>query len=210
MFRNRGTKTHSGFVGCRIVNRKNVWKHHIMEQSGAPTTDIRTVPSWRRVEIALIDTARRVRTAFDVRLAPLDLNLNQASLLAFVADFGDCNQTRLAELVGVGRAAAGSIVDQLEARGLVVLNPDPDDRRAWLVGCTPAGRDLIDQFYAVDADLRKELRSGISREERQQLASLLERLGNNVEAITNPHVSNSATVGGGATGPDQESETPHD
>lgn len=148
---------------------------------------VRSAPSWRRVEIALIFTARRLRNAFDIRLAPLDLNLNQASLLAYVADFGDCNQTRLAELVGVGRAAAGTIVDQLEARGLVVRNPDPQDRRVWLVGCTPAGRQLVDQFYAVDADFRNEVRNDISREDRQKLASLLERLGSNVDAIVNPN-----------------------
>ena len=53
----------------------------------------RSAPSWRRVEIALIDTARRLRNAFDHRLAELDLNLNQASLLAFVNDFGGTNQT---------------------------------------------------------------------------------------------------------------------
>ena len=46
----------------------------------------RSAPSWRRVEIALIGTARRLRNAFDHRLAELDLNLNQASLLAFVND----------------------------------------------------------------------------------------------------------------------------
>ena len=63
--------------------------------------------SWRRVEIALIDTAWRLRNAFDHRLAELDLNLNQASLLAFVNDFGGTNQTELAELSGsVGRRAA--------------------------------------------------------------------------------------------------------
>ncbi len=96
----------------------------------------RSAPSWRRVEIALIDTARRLRNAFDHRLAELDLNLNQASLLAFVNDFGGTNQTELAELVGVGRASCGAMIDQLEARGLVTRNPDPHDRRVWLVGIT--------------------------------------------------------------------------
>ena len=92
----------------------------------------RSVPSWRRVEIALIGTARRLRNAFDHRLAELDLNLNQASLLAFVNDFGGTNQTELAELVGVGRASCGAMIDQLEARGLVTRNPDPHDRRVYL------------------------------------------------------------------------------
>ncbi|MEO0491862.1 MAG: MarR family transcriptional regulator [Actinomycetota bacterium] len=143
----------------------------------------RTAPSWRRVEIALIDTARRLRSAFDHRLAELDLNLNQASLLAFVNDFGGTNQTELAELVGVGRASCGSMIDQLEGRGLVTRNPDPKDRRVWLVGITDDGSALVEQFYAVDQEFRSDIRRDISREERQQLASLLERLGTNVDAI---------------------------
>ena len=139
----------------------------------------RSVPSWRRVEIALIGTARRLRNAFDHRLAELDLNLNQASLLAFVNDFRGTNQTELAELVRVGRA----MIDQREARGLVTRNPDPHDRRVWLVGITDEGSALVQRFYAVDECFRQEIRHGISREERQQLATLLERLGTNVDAI---------------------------
>lgn len=143
----------------------------------------RSAPSWRRVEIALIHTARRLRNAFDHRLAELDLNLNQASLLAFVNDFGGTNQTELAEMVGVGRASCGTMIDQLEGRGLVERQPDAEDRRVWLVAITPEGSALVEKFYAVDEEFRKDIRRDISRDERQQLASLLERLGTNVDAI---------------------------
>ena len=143
----------------------------------------RTAPSWRRVEIALIAGAHKVAAAFDHRLAPLDLSLNQASLLAFVNDFGDSNQTELAEMVGIGRASIGTMIDRLEERGLVTRNPDPNDRRVWLVGITDEGAALVERFYEIDAGFQKEIRRDISRAERQQLASLLERLGTNVDAI---------------------------
>ena len=42
---------------------------------------------------------------------------------------------------------------------------------------------LVEKFYEIDAGFQKEIRRDISREERQQLASLLERLGSNVDAI---------------------------
>ncbi len=125
-------------------------------------------------------TARRLRSAFDQRLEPLDLNLNQASLLAYVADFGESTQTELAEMVDLGRAAIGTMIDQLEARGLLERLPDPADRRVWLVAATDAGREVVDRFYAVDAEFRQQLRQGISRSERQLLAELLERLDSNI------------------------------
>ncbi len=151
----------------------------------------RATPSWRRFEIAIIGTARRLRSAFDQRLEPLDLNLNQASLLAYVADFGESTQTELAEMVDLGRAAIGTMIDQLEARGLLERLPDPADRRVWLVAATDSGRDLVDRFYAIDADFRLELRQGISRSDRQLLAELLERLDTNI----NLNLQNSRTQG---------------
>jgi len=138
-------------------------------------------PSWRRFEIAIIGTARRLNTVFNTRIESLDLNLNQASLLAFVVDFGDSTQTALAEMIGIGRAATGTMIDQLEARGLLERRPDPGDRRVWLVAATDAGRTLVDRFYDVDRALRGELRRGIGRDDRQRLAELLERLDANID-----------------------------
>ena len=132
-------------------------------------------------------TARLVRTAFDVRLAPLELNLTQASLLGYVAEFGATTQTDLADRLGIGRAAIGSVIDQLQARQLVERQPNPIDRRVWLVAITPDGRTLADQVSHVDEVLRAELRHGIGREERQALAWVMTRLQHNLAtAISQP------------------------
>jgi len=139
-------------------------------------------PPWRRVESTLMATARLVREAFDARLAPLDLNLTQASLLGYVAEFGPVTQTRLADRLGIGRAAIGSVVDRLEARDLVERRPDPDDRRVWQVAITSTGRALVARVEEVDAVLRAELRHGIGREERQALAWVMTRLQHNLHA----------------------------
>ena len=49
-----------------------------------------------------------------------------------------------------------------------------------MVAITPSGRALVDQVTEVDGVLRAELRSGISRAERQQLAAVLVRLQRNL------------------------------
>jgi len=80
------------------------------------------------------------------------------------------------------------MIDRLEERGLVTRNPHPNDRRVWLVGITSDGTELVEKFYEIDAGFQKEIRHDISREERQHLASLLERLDANVDAIlTSPN-----------------------
>lgn len=140
-------------------------------------------PPWLRVETTLMATARTIRQAYDQRLEPLGLQLSQASLLSYVADFGPQAQSRIAERLGIGRAATGSMIDGLEARGLVRRLPDPADRRVWLVGLTSEGKELVADVAAVDAALRAELRSGTTRADRQQLAAILLRLQANLAEV---------------------------
>mgnify|MGYP001792963751 CR=1 FL=1 len=146
------------------------------------TTHELDAPPWQRVESTLMATARLVREAFDARLAALDLNLTQASLLGYVTEFGATSQTRLADHLGIGRAQIGSVVDRLQARDLVERQPDPNDRRVWLVAITEAGRELAAQVNDVDEVLRAELRHGIGREERQALAWVMTRLQQNLRS----------------------------
>jgi MarR family transcriptional regulator for hemolysin len=142
-------------------------------------------PPWLRVESTLMATARLIREAFDARLKPLDLNLTQASLLAYVAEFGATTQTGLAEKMGTGRAAMGTVVDGLEKRGLIERHPDPDDRRVWRIDITDDGRELAERVVGVDEVLRGELRHGIGREERQALSWVLTRLQVNLQSAIN-------------------------
>ena len=142
-------------------------------------------PPWLRVESTLMATARLIREAFDARLKPLELNLTQASVLAFVAEFGAITQTSLAEQMGTGRASMGTVVDGLERRALVQRHPDPEDRRVWRIDLTDAGRDLAVRVVGVDEVLRAELRHGIGREERQALSWVLTRLGQNLQSAIN-------------------------
>lgn len=137
-------------------------------------------PPWLRVESTLMATARLVRMAFDARLACLDLNLTQASLIGYVAEFGATTQTELADRLGIGRAAIGSVIDRLQSRGLVERRPKADDRRVWLVTITDAGTELAVEINDVDAVLRAELRRGIGREERQALNWVMSRLQQNL------------------------------
>jgi len=149
----------------------------------APSEHELDAPPWLRVESTIMATARAVRQAYDVRFAELDLNLSEASLLAYVAETGALTQSRLAERMGLGRAATGSVIDALEKRGFVERKPDPDDRRVWLVDVTAPGKDMVERVSELDNVLRRELRSGISREDRQKLAEVLVRLGNNLAGI---------------------------
>ena len=142
----------------------------------------------------MMTTARDIRVAYDQRFEPLDLNLSQASLVGYIAENGPMNQTQLAAALVLGRAATGSLVDQLEARDLVRRVPDPDDRRVWLVENTAKGTELASEIVKVDEQLRTRLRAGISRSERQQLAELLLRMSANAAAATEEFANEDKTT----------------
>ena len=137
-------------------------------------------PPWTRVEATLMATARLVRDAYDQRFAELDLNLTQAIMLAYVAEFGPVTQTKIADHLGQGRAATGATIDRLQSRGLVKRHPDADDRRVWQIQLTTSGTDVVARVAAIDETLRTELRAGISRAERQALSAVLQQLQSNL------------------------------
>ena len=140
-------------------------------------------PPWLRVESTIMATARAIRQSYDQRFNDLDLNLSEASVLAYVAEHGALSQTQIAKSLGLGRAATGALIDVLEDRDLVQRETDPDDRRVWLVEITIAGKELVEEVYIRDQIVRKQLRTGITRQERQQLAAVLVRLGNNLASV---------------------------
>jgi DNA-binding MarR family transcriptional regulator len=140
-------------------------------------------PPWLRFESTLMATSKSVRRAYDLRLAGIGLNLSEGCLLAYVAEHGPITQTQVAERIGMGRAPAGAIVDHLSARSLLVRLPNPADRRVWLLSATPEGTELAARIAEVDRTLRAELREGLSREERQQLANTLVRLQENLARV---------------------------
>jgi DNA-binding MarR family transcriptional regulator len=145
-------------------------------------------PPGRTLESILMAASRGVRRAYDARLAGLDLKLSEAFLLGHVHRHGPLTQTQVAEGLGIGRAATGSIIDALERKDLVERSAHAGDRRVWLVATTERADPVVDQLAAVDVALREELWTGISRAERRQLSEILLRLQGNLAAVLNEQV----------------------
>ena len=53
------------------------------------------------------------------------------------------DQRTLARAIGLDTSTLGSVIDRLEARGLMARSNSPQDRRVRLLHVTPEGRDLL-------------------------------------------------------------------
>jgi DNA-binding MarR family transcriptional regulator len=140
-------------------------------------------PPWQRFESTLMATSKSIRRAYDVRLSDIGLNLSEACLLEYVFEHGPMTQTQVAERIGMQRASAGTIIDNLSRRKLLRRLHDPTDHRVWLLSSTTEGQRMAEKIAAVDNALRSELRKNLTSDERGQLADMLIRLQSNLSQI---------------------------
>lgn len=109
----------------------------------------------------------------DVR-AQVDLTPSRHRLLRVLARAGEPQrQATLAALLDVVPRSVTSLVDDLEAAGLVRRDPDPTDRRATLVAVTDEGRAVL---AAADEQRRRHAEHLLARLEPDERAELLRLL----------------------------------
>ena len=84
--------------------------------------------------------------------------------------------SELANQLGIVPRSATSVVDDLEAAGLVARQPDPNDRRATLVVLTPAGDKVLTTIRRNRRDAMVALVERLAPNEQADLLSLLTRL----------------------------------
>jgi DNA-binding MarR family transcriptional regulator len=134
-------------------------------------------------ERVIMTAGRAVRNAYDARFKRLDLNMTEGALLATIRRFGPLTQRELAELLYIGRAAAGQFVDRLEARGLVQRDTDPDDRRVWIVSTTREGKALSIEAFDIYFKTAADLTNGLTDAQRERMIKLLLSIQGNAEEI---------------------------
>jgi DNA-binding MarR family transcriptional regulator len=119
-------------------------------------------------------TSWRLRRASRLELEPLGLTFGQARALRLLARAGEA--VRIGELAGrleVVPRSATSMVDALEAAGLVERTPDPADRRSILVGLTAAGDELLARLGRARRASAEALFARLDTAQRDQLLELL-------------------------------------
>lgn len=111
----------------------------------------------------------RLRERFNTTLPRFDL---MAQLERHPAGL---KMNALSRLLMVTGGNITAIVDQLEKEGLVE-RLDDEDRRAWLVRLTPAGKRLFAEMAREHEEWVVDLFAGLSRREHDELLKLLAKL----------------------------------
>jgi len=128
--------------------------------------------------------AKAWRGELDRRLRPLGLTRVQWQALLWISRAGGALvQRELSDLLDIGAPATVALVDRMERDGLVARSAVPGDRRRNAVQLTPRARRLLKTIESTAGQLRREVVSGLSREEIDTLCALLGKAKQRIDAL---------------------------
>ena len=94
---------------------------------------------------------------------------------------GPLSMSRLAESIDRTKPTVTVLVRKLVAYGYVERTADPTDNRVTLVRLTEKAEGLADDLAEISRRMRETIFLGLPGQDRQQLADLLEKAGDNFE-----------------------------
>ncbi len=128
------------------------------------------------VGFLLNDTARLYRRTLDGMLRNLGMTSLQWRTVARLKREPGMRQSELADLLEVEPITLSRMIDRLADSGMVCRKPDPNDRRAWNLYLTDKTDGLIRQLEVEARRVEDLAFAGLSEDERQMLAGLVERV----------------------------------
>ena len=126
---------------------------------------------------------RLIRRFLEAGLESRGLTFNQYNLLQLIVVRSLVRPSEAAEALGCNRPTATVIISNLEKKGWVHRQTDPDNRRQVLVRLTEAGREKAEttREWVIAVKGSFDPLVGLSEAEIAQLRDLLKRIGHSVE-----------------------------
>ncbi|MEV4556263.1 MarR family transcriptional regulator [Kitasatospora sp. NPDC049285] len=161
----------------------------ILEQWHHERPDLAVAP------VGVVTRLARVRGHLDLALAEVfagfDLTPADFQVLVHLRRAGSpyqLGQARLMDSLGLTSGTVSVRLTRLEQRGVVVREPDPDDKRSYTVRLTDSGLQLFDRIAPEHLASEDRLLSALGPDEQAQLAALLRKLLVSFERV-GPHAA---------------------
>jgi len=126
-------------------------------------------------EVGTLFRRGRARAAEMSRLVHPELEGVAYSMLGFIWQSGSVRVTDIGLHFGIGKATVSRQIKVIEGFGLVAREPDPLDRRSFLVSLTPDGEARFLRARDVRMSRLRELLGVWETADVRQFADLLER-----------------------------------
>jgi DNA-binding MarR family transcriptional regulator len=134
--------------------------------------------SVQRVITGIYGVTKKLDQWYVRQLADLDLTQGEWAVVAALAKASEATLTpsQLADLTNVAPSSMTHRLDKMAGRGLIQRRPDETNRTRTLISLTGEGWDLFSDAIRESNVVESDILRGLSTDERGTLASLLERV----------------------------------
>ena len=139
----------------------------------------------QRLGFLMHDVSRLRRVVFDEFMKPAGVTRSQWWVLAHLSRRDGMIQSDLAEVLELGKAALGALVERLEGSRLVARSPDPADRRVKRIHLTAKGMRTVLKMREQSDAMSERILAGLTAHQRRELAAMLDRVKKNLMSIRN-------------------------
>jgi DNA-binding MarR family transcriptional regulator len=133
-------------------------------------------PAGAQVAFLLAQVGASSSRRFAEALEKLEFAPWGAGILRLLSRMPGISQQELAARLDTHASRLVGMIDALEKRGLVVREPNPEDRRLYRLRLTEPGEEMLAEIGKVAQAHNREVCAGLDEDEIQQLCILLEKL----------------------------------
>ena len=120
---------------------------------------------------------------FMEEVEPFGVTPVQYAALSAVLRQPEMDQRTLARMIGFDTSTIGSVIDRLEARGLMLRSNSATDRRVRLLTITAAGADLLQAAEPAVQKAQRRMLDPLPEDKRAQFMELISFLIHENEAV---------------------------
>lgn len=149
-----------------------------------PSARITEEENWdQRLGFLMHDVSRLRRIVFDDFMKPLGVTRSQWWVLAYLSRHDGMIQSDLANVLDLGKAALGGLIDRLESSSFVERRADEADRRVKRVYLSSKGAQIVKEMRIKSHDMSERILDGLNHDNRHLLANMLQLVKKNMLAI---------------------------
>src|SRR5882757_3623417 len=153
-----------------------------MQAATEPLTHRETFPPalLERIGFLLSMAKGGAEVIFGDALSSIGITPRQLGILTILETEGPQSQQELVSWMRLDRTTMVALVDGLEGHGFVRRERNPDDRRAYLLQITPAGRRAQQRATKLLRAAEERFLASLNQRERNQLRELLTKIATDV------------------------------
>jgi DNA-binding MarR family transcriptional regulator len=125
---------------------------------------------------AVRQAARHLTRLYDDALAPLDLSVNQYSIMSKLSRFGPQTIQDLADLLVMDRSTLGHLLRPLERQGLLTIRIAETDKRERVVALTTAGKAHVKEAKRLWARAERAFQRAFGADRALSLRTVLKQV----------------------------------